>query len=183
LNVQVPQVPFPSSVSVQVITNCDTPMQAVSNQITVPTRASAPEFFYVAQDDSGKNPVSAIDGLTNARIGDPARLGAGYALAYPGEVVTIYATGFGLTTPALGPGQLATTGTQVTGVAVMIDGMAVDPSAIQYAGVVIGAAGMYQLNLVLPMSLPPGDHSIVMTVNGANSPSSAYISVGTARML
>ena len=83
LNVQVPQVPFPSAVAIQVITNCDTANQEISNQITVPTQASAPEFFYVAQDGSGRNPVSAIDGLTNTPIGDPVRWAAVSRLPIP----------------------------------------------------------------------------------------------------
>ena len=63
---------------------------------------------------------------------------------------------------------------------VAIDGTTVDPSAVQYAGVAIGAAGLYQLNLVLPAGLAPGDHTIVASINGASSPSLAYISVGIA---
>jgi uncharacterized protein (TIGR03437 family) len=181
VNVQVPQVHFPSAVAVQVITNCDTPNQALSNPITVPTQASAPEFFYAAQNASGGNPVAAVDGLTGGGIGDPARLGAGFALAYPGEVVVIYATGLGLTTPPFAPGQLATTGAQVSGATVSMDGAAIDPSAVQYAGVVPTEAGLYQLNVVLPISLTPGDHTIAVTVNGASSPSQAYISVATAK--
>ena len=181
LNVQVPQGPFPPTVTIQVITNCDTPSQSVSNQLTAPTHASAPEFFYAANNANGRNPVSAVDGLTGAQLGDPAQLGGLFTLAYPGEVVTIYCTGLGLTTPAFAAGQLATSAAPVDNIAVMIDGVAVDPSAVQYAGVVPGAAGLYQLNLQLPMSLTPGDHSIVMVVNGATSPSLAYISVGTGR--
>jgi uncharacterized protein (TIGR03437 family) len=181
LNVQVPQGPFPSTVTIQVITNCDTPSQSVSNQLTAPTHASAPEFFYAANNVNGRNPISAVDGLSGAQLGDPAQLGGLFTLAYPGEVVTIYCTGLGVTTPAFAAGQLATSAARVDNITVMIDGVAVVPSAVQYAGAVPGAAGLYQLNLQLPMSLTPGDHRIVMIVNGATSPSLAYISVGTAK--
>ncbi len=35
---------------------------------------------------------------------------------------------------------------------ILLDGVAVDPSAIDYAGVAPGFAGLYQINLTLPLS-------------------------------
>jgi uncharacterized protein (TIGR03437 family) len=125
--------------------------------------------------------VAAVDGLTGASIGDPAQLGSTFRLAYPGELVAIYATGFGLSTPPVATGQLANNAAQVSNVAVVVDGVAVDASAVQYAGVVPGAAGLYQVNLLLPANLPSGDHSVVLIVNSISSPPTAYISVGMGK--
>jgi uncharacterized protein (TIGR03437 family) len=180
LNIQAPQMPASGTVSVQVTTNCGTPLnQAVSNAITVTVAAAAPEFFYSSHSATGGNPIAAID-PNGGGVGDPARLGAGFRLAYPGEVIQAFATGLGLTNPAFGPGQLPPSGAQVTGLTVSIDGTALNAAAIQYAGVAPLNAGLYQLNIALPVGLTPGDHTITMSVNGASSPAGAYISVGTA---
>ena len=88
----------------------------------------------------------------------------------PGETVTIYATGLGLTTPAFAAGQLPPTGSQVSNATVSIDGAPLDSSAIQYVGVAPLNAGLYQLNIVLPASITSGDHTIAMSVSGVSSP-------------
>jgi uncharacterized protein (TIGR03437 family) len=177
LNVQVPQVAVPGTPPVQVITNCDAPNAVASGSVNVAVQAASPEFFYAANDGSGKSPVAATDGLSGAGVGDPARLGAGFARAYPGETVTIYATGLGLTSPSFATGQLPPAGAQVGNVSISIDGTPLDPSAIQYAGVTPLNAGLYQLNIVLPATLTTGDHGITMSVGGTRSPAGGYISV------
>ena len=85
-------------------------------------QAAAPEFFYAANNANGSNPIAAVDGVTQGGVGDPAKLGDGFALAYPGETLQIYATGFGITNPAFTPGQLPPTGAQVSGMTVAMDG-------------------------------------------------------------
>jgi uncharacterized protein (TIGR03437 family) len=176
LNVQTPQV-SPGATAVQVITGCDTPAQVTSSAVTVMVQQASPEFFY-ASTGLGTNPVAATDAVSGAGIGDPIRLGPGFALAYPGETVTIYATGLGLTTPPFAPGHLPPGAAQVNNVSVSIDGAPVNPSAIQYAGVTPLSAGLYQLNILLPASLTNGDHTIAMTVSGPSSPA-GYISAAT----
>jgi uncharacterized protein (TIGR03437 family) len=177
LNVQVPQVTVPGTPAVQVIAGCDTPDQVTSTTVNVAVQQASPEFFYAANNGTGRNPVAATDGVTGAGIGDPARLGPGFALAYPGETVTIYATGLGLSSPAFAAGQLPPGEAQVSGVTVSMDGAPLDPSAIQYAGVAPHNAGLYQLNVVLPAFLTSGDHTISMSMSGRSSPA-GYITVG-----
>jgi beta-glucosidase len=178
LNVQAPQLPASGTVAVQVITGCDTPSQTASNTVNVAVQAVAPEFFYAMYNANGKNPVAATDAITAAGVGDPARLGAGFAPAYPGEILTIYATGLGLTNPSFDPGQLPPAAAQVSGLIVTLDGEALDPTAIQYAGVTPQNAGLYQLNIVVP-TLASGDHSIVMTIDGVSSSAGAYLTVAS----
>jgi uncharacterized protein (TIGR03437 family) len=76
--------------------------------------------------------------------------------AKPGEVVVLYATGLGVTSPPAVANQLPTgVATLVdTSFQVLLNGVAVDPRAIQYAGVTPGYAGLFQINLLLPASLP-----------------------------
>ena len=74
-----------------------------------------------------------------------------------GEVIVMYATGLGITTPPAIPDKLPIGVAVVTDLAnfkVLLNGVAVDPRAIQYAGVTPGFAGLFQINLKLPDDAP-----------------------------
>lgn len=80
------------------------------------------------------------------------------APAAAGEIVSLWATGLGETYPKLQDGVLplgAQSLVQMSAFGVWIGGVAVDPSAILYAGVAPGYAGLYQVNLKLPEQLAP----------------------------
>jgi uncharacterized protein (TIGR03437 family) len=75
--------------------------------------------------------------------------------AKPGDLVMLYATGLGPVTPPVIYGQLPTAAAPLVDVAslsILLDGAAVDASAIQYAGIAPDFAGLYQINLMLPAS-------------------------------
>lgn len=78
--------------------------------------------------------------------------------ARPGEIVVLYATGLGQTAPPVVYAELATKATSIrnqVGLQVLLNGVAVDPSAIYYAGLAPGFAGLYQINLQLPQTVGP----------------------------
>ncbi len=77
--------------------------------------------------------------------------------AQPGEVIVLWATGLGPTSPEQLPNQLATAAATLatSDFGVWLNGMPVDPSLILYAGVTPGCAGLYQVNLKLPDDTPP----------------------------
>ena len=79
------------------------------------------------------------------------------APAHAGEVVVLWATGLGLTQPQALPNQVPTVAATLAtpGFGVWLNGAAVDPSRILYAGVTPGYAGLYQINLKLPGDAPP----------------------------
>jgi uncharacterized protein (TIGR03437 family) len=77
------------------------------------------------------------------------------ASAKPGDVVVLYATGLGPSIPPVGYGEVPSSAALLkllTDFNVLLDGNAVDPSAIAYAGLAPGFAGLYQINLILPDS-------------------------------
>ena len=75
--------------------------------------------------------------------------------AHAGDTVVIYLTGLGRTTPNPVPGEIPAYAAQMIAgnlatLSVTLDGMAVDPTLIKYAGLTPGSAGLYQINLFLP---------------------------------
>lgn len=79
------------------------------------------------------------------------------APAHGGEVTVLYASGLGVTIPAVIPNQLPQTAAQIASIAdfhVFLNGVMVDQRRIDYAGVTPGYAGLFQINLRLPDDTP-----------------------------
>jgi uncharacterized protein (TIGR03437 family) len=75
------------------------------------------------------------------------------APAHAGDVVVLYATGLGHTTPPWPSGQMAQSAANIAALAslqVLINGTAIAPTQILYAGVTPGFSGLYQINFRLP---------------------------------
>jgi uncharacterized protein (TIGR03437 family) len=91
--------------------------------------------------------------------------------AKPGDLVILWATGLGATNPPAVYGQLPTAAAPLipgANLQVLLDGVAVDSNAIDYAGVAPGYAGLYQINLTLPRS-SPANPEIRLRLDGASS--------------
>ncbi len=177
INAQVPAVTS-GSVPVQVITGCGTPQAVASPPISVPAQATAPEFFYFTTVGSGPFPIAAINAVTGGYIG-PAGLisGATFTPAKPGDYLTLFATGFGATNPAIAPGIVPSGTPKVTApVSVTFGGVTLDAPEILYVGL-SQFAGLYQLNIQVPAGVPAGNQPLVITVGGVASPPSGYIAV------
>jgi uncharacterized protein (TIGR03437 family) len=97
------------------------------------------------------------------------------APAAAGEVVILWATGLGNTVPQLEDGVLALPYphlqwiSQLNQFTVWINGVALDPKAIGYAGLAPGYAGLYQVNVQLPDTLP-ANPEVRLGLGGAMSP-------------
>jgi uncharacterized protein (TIGR03437 family) len=75
--------------------------------------------------------------------------------AHPGDIVVLYASGLGVTVPPAIYGQLSNAAAKLApgaNLQILLDGVAVDSSAIGYAGAAPGYAGLYQINMTLPVS-------------------------------
>ena len=96
--------------------------------------------------------------------------------AKPGDVITLYSTGFGPTNPAVAPGALATGITPTASpVTVMIGNLQAE---VLYAGLSPNSiSGLYQINVRVPASTPDGDIPVTASVGGAQSQSGATIPI------
>lgn len=94
------------------------------------------------------------------------------APAKPGEVVVVYATGLGVTTPPAIPNQIPAAIAPLADMSafqVLLNGTPVDSKSILYAGVTPGFAGLFQINVLLP-SNAPADPEIRISSSGVISP-------------
>jgi uncharacterized protein (TIGR03118 family) len=140
----------------------------VSNTFSATMTATAPAFFI-----SKSNYAAALHSDNKTIVG-PTTLfsGGASAPAKPGEIISIYGTGFGPGTLPIPDGVLITTPIPLTGVTFTIGGVAASSTFVGLVG-----PGLYQVNVTVPASLADGDAQIVATVGGATSPTGPLVSV------
>jgi uncharacterized protein (TIGR03437 family) len=127
-------------------------------EISLDVAAAAPALFALAE------------GVALVTHGDGSLITADKP-AVPGEIVVVYAAG-------LGKSANPTTGNEIprgpseivdkASLRVTLNGAAVDPARIAYAGVTPMCAGVYQLNIYLPENLSP-DPELRVFVGDAGS--------------
>ncbi len=140
VNVLIPSLLTPGLVTVQLENRS---LYGPPVQITL--TAAAPALF-----QSGPATVIATHGNGPVVTADSP--------AAPGEVVVLYASGLGETAPEAVCGflpEMASPLADLTDFQVLLNGTAVDPHLIQYAGQAPGFAGLFQINLQLPANCPP----------------------------
>jgi uncharacterized protein (TIGR03437 family) len=75
------------------------------------------------------------------------------APAHPGDTAVLYATGLGYTEPAYKSGAVPQSAAYITSRAsmqVLLNGVAIDPGLVLYAGLTPGYCGLYQINFTIP---------------------------------
>jgi uncharacterized protein (TIGR03437 family) len=179
INFQVPTIPVGGTVNVQVLSNCGASNELQSAVQSAPTAAAAPEFLYWLKNANGTNPVVAVDAVSGAYIGATGLIpGATFTPAKPGEILTVYGVSFGPTNPAAVPGTPPTGAAQsIYTASVTLGTINLDPTAIFYAGVSPGTAGLDQLNIQVPASIADGDYPLTMTLGTFTTPAGGFIAV------
>jgi uncharacterized protein (TIGR03437 family) len=93
--------------------------------------------------------------------------------ATAGDVVQVFGTGFGPTSPAVTSGVVYSgAAATANAVAASIGGV---PAAVQFAG--ITGAGLYQINVTVPAGVPGGDQPLVLSVGGIPTQDNLYLTI------
>lgn len=173
INVQAPGSSGTGPVSVTIIVNPDRGNALTSDSASVTMQTFAPAFFTFG----GKSVAAQFAGTANP-VADPAVV-AGARAAKPGEIISVYATGFGATDPALDSGKVATGIARITApVTVSIAGTVLSAADVLYAGLSPGLIdGLYQFNIRIPDSVPDGNVPITIQVGGVSTQAGATLPV------
>lgn len=159
INVLTPQFPV-GSTAIEVVNNG---ASSFSSGLTVQVNQYDPAFFTLNSSTLGNQVIATRQDYSYA-VKSGTIAGVTTTPAKPGDVLVLWATGFGPTQPGTLAGYVTpsdqeySTSTPVTvtinGVAAMVYGAALAP----------GYAGLYQIAIQVPTSLGNGDWPIVATV-------------------
>lgn len=178
MNVQAPSIDALGQVAVQVIRDCGLPSEQRSDVQTATAESVTPAFFIRGASPDGMNPIAALD-LDFNLVGQPSANPAA-----PGEIISLFATGFGATNPSFEAGQIPQVVNPANPIAsvtanttVSIGGIQLPPEDVFYVGVAPCCAGLYQLVVRVPASLNTGNHQVIVTVGGVATPAGPFIAV------
>jgi uncharacterized protein (TIGR03437 family) len=168
INVQAPADSATGTVTVTVTNSSG------SSSVTTTMQSVLPGLF------TASNYVLAIRWSDGALINGTGATAAGYttaAAAKPGDILEIYATGLGATTPSVDPGLVfsSSSGTyysSLTNPTVAIGGAA---ASVLWSGMI--GPGLFQINLTVPASLAAGTYPVVVSQSGVSSPSTAVMNI------
>ena len=143
------------------------PVQVVVT--TVAGGAGTPFTATYAQFAPGLFPATAP--YVAAQHADGSYVGgyAGATPAKPGEVITLWGTGFGPANPSVPSGQIFMGSNQLANEVTVV--MGGQTATVDFAGIV--GAGLVQINVEVPSSIANGDARVVAIVGGVSTQISA----------
>jgi uncharacterized protein (TIGR03437 family) len=97
--------------------------------------------------------------------------------AAPGEVIILWGTGFGPTTPSAPVGVEVPFGTTYYTANTVTVTVGSTPATVYATALSPGFAGLYQVAIQIPTSLASGDYPVIATVSDESSPSTTLITV------
>ncbi len=152
------------------VTNSNGTSQAVNAQVA----AIQPAFF-----QWGAYAVATRQDFSDA-VKNGTFPGTTTVAAKPGDVIILWGTGFGATSPSAPAGMETpptTTYNTANKVTVTVGGVS---ATVFGAALAPGYAGLYQIAIQIPSSLTDGDYPVVATVSGFQSPSGTLITVSAS---
>jgi uncharacterized protein (TIGR03437 family) len=162
VNVLAPPILQPGVVVVQVINNG---VKSAPGFVLV--EPLSPTFF-----EFGAGPYVTSVHADGSIIG-PATLYPGLSTpAKPGEIILLFANGFGPTTAPVVPGAIQQSGALPTNPVVTIGGI---PATVDYAGLIM--PGLFQFNVTVPPNAPAGDNQLVATYGGLSTQAGVMLTV------
>jgi uncharacterized protein (TIGR03437 family) len=175
INAQMPAFAGTGPVNLTVIINAGKPNELRSDVATLTALQSfAPAFFVFGTSTS----IATLVAGTSTIIASPSVV-PGARPARPGEVISLFGTGFGDTSPSVPTGQLDSGVARLTNpVTVNIGGVTLPASDVFYAGLSPGSiSGLYQFNVRVPTSTALGDVPVTITIGGFQTQAGATIPI------
>jgi uncharacterized protein (TIGR03437 family) len=140
----------------------------ISASAAVTLLPAAPAFFWL----TGNKYIAATH--ADGALAGPTTLIAGATTpVMPGETIVLYGTGFGVTSPAAPNNATFAAPLSLPALPTITIGGA--PATVTYAALI--EPGTYQIDVVVPVTLPAGDAAVVATVSGQQSQANAFLSV------
>jgi uncharacterized protein (TIGR03437 family) len=141
---------------------------ALSSPVTLQVAATAPAVFGIAGSGRGPGAILNSDGTVNSASNPVA----------PGDWVSIFATGAGVTTPASVDGFVASAPLPVPNASVSVS-MGGLPCQLNFEGAAPGlVSGVLQINAQVPAGVAPGPAvPIQLSIGSANSPLTVTVAV------
>jgi len=170
INAQAPDDDTTGPVNVVVTRN-----GAQSDPMQVTLQRSAPALFLFSPQNRKFAAATFGAGTTFTYIAPSGMFGSGASSrpAHPGEVISLYGTGFGPTNPQVPAGRV------FGGAAPLIDtttatigGIA---APVSFAG--LSGAGLVQINVQIPDGVADGDQPLVVSVGGQKVQDNIFVSV------
>jgi uncharacterized protein (TIGR03437 family) len=155
INAQLPQNTPPGNTTFQVVSN-----GVSSNTVTAQIVSSAPSVFAFPEQDAQAGTVYWQAAAFHAGTGVPADA-AHPAVA--GEILETYGSGLGQTNPRVPAGEVSPASPPARATAVPQVTIGGQPAQVAFAGLTPGLAGIYQINMVVPNGLTPGQQSLNWT--------------------
>ncbi len=166
INVQAPDVgtgPVPVTVT--------TP-SGTSAAVTATVVAQSPAFFLWP----GSQVVATRNSDASLAVKAGTFAGATTVAAKPGDVLILWGTGFGPTTPPVAAG-IQVPGDKVYNANPVTVKLGTTSAQVFGAALSPGFAGLYQVAIQVPASMADGDYALTATVSGATSPDGVILSV------
>jgi len=167
LNVQVPDDTATGPVPVAVTTPQGTATATVTMQTVSPG-------LFMYQAANGRY-VAAQHGVDYSIVGPPGLYPGASSPAKPGEVIILYTTGFGPTSPPTPSGQVVTNPAPVANLSAISMTIGGQQAQVQWAGITM--AGLWQLNVQVPAGAASGDAAIMAQIGGKSTQAGAFVTI------
>ncbi len=163
------QIPYdlPVNTRYQLVLQHGAAIAASPQEITI--AAAQPAIFTSDQSGAGQGLIYKIVAGSDPALADSSNL------LQPGDHILIRCTGLGAVTPSLAEGVAAPNSPPATvnPVTLTIGGV---NAPVDFAGLITGLAGVYQVQATIPDGVPSGPVPFILTAAGQNSnPVSAFI--------
>ena len=179
INAQAPHDLTPGQAQAAAIGGCGAEDELRGLAATVEVASVSPAFFSFPLNSSGRNPIAALHGNGPALVGSRGSIpGIDIYPAAPGEVITLFGTGFGPTEPPLETGQIPGIAAEIASdVEIAFGGITLLSEHILYAGAAPCCAGLYQFAVRVPRGLPEGRIPVTAAVQGVSTPQGPFLAV------